>query len=101
MLEPASPRAILLRMLNNIRLVHANERRFRLAALACEKMLRIDPDHPQHERDLGYLLLAAGDTEDAVAHLDAYLEHAPEATDYAEVRARREEAAEEPPPPPI
>lgn len=44
MLRPASSRNILLRMLNNIRLVHTNRGDYQLADHAVEKMLLIDPN---------------------------------------------------------
>lgn len=82
---PAEPEEILIRMLNNIRLVHTNERRYELAAAAMEKIALIDPATAQHERDLGYLLLAAHDVR-GLPHLESYLKRAPGAPDAEKVR---------------
>jgi regulator of sirC expression with transglutaminase-like and TPR domain len=87
MLEPAPPALILIRMLNNIRMIHSQQREFRLAALAIEKMALVDPANPYHDRDLGYLYLADRDAARAARYLESYLERMPHAPDAAEVRA--------------
>lgn len=88
MLEPAEPRAVLVRMLNNVRGVHVRSRQYGPAALATQKVALIEPQHPHHQRDLGYLLLAAGDLQGAARHLERYLGRAPHASDSSEVRDR-------------
>jgi len=86
MLRPASPSAMVVRMLNNIWMVHANAHRYRLAALAKEKVALLEPAEPGHERDLGYLLAGAGEIEQASTHLAGYLSRAPHAPDQQRVR---------------
>jgi regulator of sirC expression with transglutaminase-like and TPR domain len=81
LLQPASPAAVVVRMLNNIWMVHAQSRRFPLAVLAKEKVALIEPNNPAHDRELGYLLANAREPERAVQQLTRYLERAPEAPD--------------------
>lgn len=81
LLRPASPSAVVVRMLNNIWMVHANARRFPLAILAKEKIALIEPSNPAHDRDLGYLWAGARDSHRAVSHLERYLQRAPNAPD--------------------
>ena len=80
-LHPADPRTVLVRMLNNIRLVHAHKREYRKAVVATEKVVLIEPGNPMHERDLGYFLLGARRVDDAVRHLRSYLARSPQAID--------------------
>ena len=81
LLQPASPSAVVVRMLNNIWMIHANTRRFPLAVLAKEKIALIEPHNPAHDRDLGYLLASAREPDRATLHLARYLERAPAAPD--------------------
>jgi regulator of sirC expression with transglutaminase-like and TPR domain len=85
MLPPAPARSILVRMLNNIRVIHVQGRRYRLAAVATEKIALIEPESPGHERDLGYLFLAARESARAVHHLERYLARVGDAADAARV----------------
>lgn len=85
-LRPAEPRSVLVRMLNNIRLVHAQKREYGRAATATEKVLLVEPGNAMHERDLGYLLLGARQVDRAVHHLQNYLRRCPGAPDEATVR---------------
>jgi regulator of sirC expression with transglutaminase-like and TPR domain len=70
---PDSPRAILMRMLFNLR--HSWERREQfeeaLAALACAEILA--PEDASFLRERGLLLLRAGRSEDALEALEAYV----------------------------
>jgi len=86
MLALAPPRAILIRMLNNVRLVHVSEGEFRRAAVATEKIALLDPDEPGHERELGALYLRAGERERGMEHLERYLARAPHAPDAGTLR---------------
>lgn len=86
MLAVASPRAVLVRMLNNIRTIHAQHRRYARAARVTELISQLEPENAVHERDLGYLLLAARDLEGALYHLDRYLARRPRGADARRVR---------------
>lgn len=87
MLRPACPRAVLVRMLNNIWLVHRHAQHFDLAALAVEKIALIEPEVPGHQRTLGYLRQSAGDEDAAARHFERYLATAPGAADAGQVHA--------------
>ncbi len=86
MLEPASPRAVLVRMVNNVRMVEHQRRDYAGAARATEVMALLAPGDPMHVRDLGYYRLAARDLPAAIRCLEAYLEQAPGAPDGDRVR---------------
>ncbi len=88
MLTPAEPSMVLIRVLNNIRVVHTRGRRYRLAAMANEKMALLEPENPYHERDLGLLLLGAGDVAAGVSRLENYLQRAPGGEDVPALRER-------------
>jgi regulator of sirC expression with transglutaminase-like and TPR domain len=90
MLQPAPPRAILVRMLNNIRLIHLQQRRLRPAAQATSRIAEIDPGQAVHQRDAGYLWLAAGEPRRAEGCLAAYLRAAPRAPDAEAARTHLE-----------
>lgn len=73
---PDSVRAILTRVLFNLR--RSYERRDQveeaLAALSCAEA--VDPAEPSHLRERGLLLLKAGRSEEALVSLEAYVEQA-------------------------
>jgi regulator of sirC expression with transglutaminase-like and TPR domain len=73
MLEPADPRSVLVRILNNIRLIHAQDRSFRAAAEVTERMAWIEPHRIGHLVDACNLWLAAGEKERGLEHARAYL----------------------------
>jgi regulator of sirC expression with transglutaminase-like and TPR domain len=77
MLEPAPPRHVVLRMLNNIWMVHAEQQRFGLAALAVEKCLLLDPSSRSYGRRLCEYRLRAEDYPGAAAALEEYLDRFP------------------------
>jgi regulator of sirC expression with transglutaminase-like and TPR domain len=81
MLVAACPRAILARMLNNLRATYTGRKDFARAALAAEKQLLIEPHNPLHCRDLGYYYLLSRRVEQGVAHLQRYLRVRPAAPD--------------------
>ena len=104
MLTPAAPSTILVRMLNNIWMVHRHEGQFAAAAQAAEKIVLVEPQNPLHARTAGLLWLEAGEPQRAERYLRAYVEAAPHAPDAESVRDRLARLAEhfpaEPPPPP-
>jgi regulator of sirC expression with transglutaminase-like and TPR domain len=81
MLRPASPHAILARLLNNLKSVYARRQDYPRAIRIAEKMVLVDPEQPHHHRDLGYLYAFAKQVEPAVAELHRYLRLAPRAPD--------------------
>lgn len=87
MLRPAAPRAVFVRMLNNIRIVHRAAGRYRAAAEATDRVALLVPSEPLHLRDGGYLWWAAGEVERASRYLEGYLERCPGAPEAARVAA--------------
>ena len=78
MLEPATPRAILIRMLENIRAVHRNNGQFELAARATEKSMLLDPGNPRFSFDLAQFLIGAKDLPRAQQQLERFVAEFPE-----------------------
>ena len=74
-LLPDEPRAILIRVLFNLR--HSYERRSRLeeALLALECAEALEPEEPSFLRERGLLLLRLGRSEEAVKALERYVAH--------------------------
>jgi regulator of sirC expression with transglutaminase-like and TPR domain len=85
-LEPASDRQILLRVLNNLKMIYAQTRQFDATIRVVEKMLVLDPFTPDHYRALGYLHGGARSLGKAITYLERYLALAPDAPDADEVR---------------
>lgn len=86
MLTPAPPLRVLLRVLNNLKMIHTTRRQFAAAILAVEKMMLLQPEEPAHLRDLGYLYTEAQEAGRALKHLEGYLGAAPDAKDHAAVQ---------------
>jgi regulator of sirC expression with transglutaminase-like and TPR domain len=88
MLRPTPAVSVLVRMVNNIRLVYLETGSYGNAARATEKVAWLEPEVPEHRRDTGLLYLAAGLPIAAEPHLRAYLKMAPEAPDAETIRAK-------------
>ncbi len=88
MLRPTAPVPVLVRMVNNIRLVYLETGSYGNAARATEKVAWLEPEVAEHRRDAGLLYLASGLPVAAEPHLLAYLEMAPEAADADAIRKR-------------
>jgi hypothetical protein len=71
-LAPDPPRAILRRVLLNLRRSYERRDRWEEALAALEFAEALDPDHLAHRRERGLLLLKCGRTEDAIAALEEY-----------------------------
>jgi regulator of sirC expression with transglutaminase-like and TPR domain len=85
-LMTADRRAILTRMLANLKGLHLNARDDVRALAAIERLLILDPDDPGERRDHGMVLARLGRTAEAVAQLEWYLERAGHATDVPRVQ---------------
>ncbi len=83
-LEPLDMRAILIRLLTNLRSIHEQRRDHRSALVVCDRLVELDAGAPA-QRDRGLHALALGAGAAAAADLDAYLKAAPNAPDRAEV----------------
>ena len=87
MLEPASHRAILSRMLRNLKTVYAEREQWDKALRCCDRLLTVDPHQPSEYRDRGQLYLRLGHQLAARSDLHRYLALVPQADDAESVGA--------------
>lgn len=85
-LEPASHRAILMRMLRNLKALYAEREDWDKVARSADRLLRLAPDTDDGLRDRGLAYLKLGHVAGARADLTRYLALAPEADDTGSVR---------------
>ncbi len=85
MLRPVSRRAILDRVLRNLRTVRLAERDWPAALGVVELLAVVEPTEPDHVRDRGLLLGRSGRFTDAIANLHQYLAERPDAGDADDV----------------
>ncbi len=81
MLEPASHRAILTRMLRNLKGVYAEREQWEKALRCCDRLLALDPHQPEEYRDRGSCYLQVGHLWAAREDLKRYLGLMPQADD--------------------
>jgi regulator of sirC expression with transglutaminase-like and TPR domain len=87
-LVPATPRAILLRMLVNLRTIYLSRGDMARAMLAIDRILCLTPDAPDALRERGLLSARLGANAAALADLERFLVLAPRAGDAPQIRAR-------------
>jgi regulator of sirC expression with transglutaminase-like and TPR domain len=90
-LVPASARAILVRILINIKWIHATRGDFARALLALDRIISLTPDSVPALRERGLLAARLGVVEAARADLSRLLELVPQAPDASSIRARLDE----------
>lgn len=81
MLEPASHRAILSRMLRNLKAVYSEREQWDKALRCCDRLLTVDSHQPTEYRDRGQLYLKLGHRRAAREDLKRYLALVPQAED--------------------
>ena len=86
-LAPASHRAILLRMLRNLKSLYVAKDDWERVARSADRMLRIDPAQPDEIRDRGLAYLKLGHNAGAREDLTHYLAAQPEAPDAEVIHA--------------
>jgi len=86
MLRPTTRRAILARVLRNLRSVHLAKRDWPAALGVIELLGIVEPTDPDHRRDRALLLGRMGRFTEAVDGLSRYLDERPQGHDTAEVR---------------
>jgi regulator of sirC expression with transglutaminase-like and TPR domain len=86
MLRPAGRRAILARVLRNLKVARLARRDWPAALDAIDLLLVIEPTDPEHGRDRGLLLGRIGRFGEAIAALRRYLDERPDAHDAGDVR---------------
>jgi regulator of sirC expression with transglutaminase-like and TPR domain len=77
---------MLVRLLNNLKGIWMNVRDDERALAAVERLLLLRPDAPEEHRTGGLLLARLGRPEEAVEHLESYLEARPDARDADRMR---------------
>ncbi|WP_394823849.1 SirB1 family protein [Pendulispora albinea] len=87
-LAAATPRAILHRMLVNLRAVYLSRGDMARAMLSIDRILCLTPNATEPLRERGLLSARLGAREQALADLERFLELAPHAEDAPQIRAR-------------
>jgi regulator of sirC expression with transglutaminase-like and TPR domain len=90
-LAPATPRTMLVRMLINLKWIHATRGDFARALLALDRIICLTPDSVPALRERGSLAARLGAVESARADLSRLLELVPHAPDATSIRQRLEE----------
>jgi regulator of sirC expression with transglutaminase-like and TPR domain len=73
LLQPAGPRLILQRMLNNLRGVYLQRGESERTIAVLDRLMLLDPDDPTPLRDRGLLQLRWGDPDQGIRDLESYL----------------------------
>jgi regulator of sirC expression with transglutaminase-like and TPR domain len=87
-LEVASPRAMLNRLLMNLKRIHLAQGDYNAALGVVERLLIVAPGDAKEIRDRGLLLAHLGRPDAAVQDLESYLALVPQAPDADSVRGR-------------
>ncbi|MCI0399183.1 MAG: transglutaminase-like domain-containing protein [Chloroflexi bacterium] len=85
-LEPAAPRDILVRMLNNLRLIYVQRAAWNEALSVIQHLRLAQPHVPEHLRDIGLVHYQTGSLSRALQWLEAYLRQAPNGPDASTIR---------------
>ena len=85
-LTPSDPGAITARLLNNLRAIYAQQKQWEKAIRVIELLRMVQPDVPEHYRDLGLIHYRKGSTILAARFLEVYLQESPEADDAQTIR---------------
>jgi regulator of sirC expression with transglutaminase-like and TPR domain len=75
--QPSPRHAILMRMLNNLRLIYTNQEDFQRAARVLRRLRQLQPRDCELQRDLAICLVQADEPGRAIALLNAYLDQTP------------------------
>jgi regulator of sirC expression with transglutaminase-like and TPR domain len=87
-LNPASHRSILVRVLRNLHGVYAEGDDWERAARSADRILKLSPDQPEALRDRGLAYLELGHRGGARHDLARYVQQNPEADDSVQMRER-------------
>ena len=82
---PVSDRAVLVRLINNIKSRRLEAGQVDEALAALDQLRTIEPDDVQYLREAGLMNLRLGQIHAAIENLDAYLAKAPGADDHARI----------------
>jgi regulator of sirC expression with transglutaminase-like and TPR domain len=86
LLSPASNRAILARMLRNLKTLYTEREDYARALRCADRLLLLEPDQPTELRDRGLLYLELGHYAGALRDLGRYLEGSPVPSDAEKIR---------------
>jgi len=92
-LRSSPPEDILARMLYNLRNIYIQQDKWRMALPVVERLRLLQPDNPDHLRDLGTIHNQNGARRQAIEFYERYLALAPEAADANLVRRNLEQTA--------
>ncbi|MBK8916182.1 MAG: transglutaminase family protein [Phycisphaerales bacterium] len=90
MLEPVSTRAVLIRMLTNLRTIHMCAGRWGPAAAVLERLIAADPTNAQHPQELAMVYRRSGNLRRAYAALAAFIHRCPRSREFEAVCASLE-----------
>ncbi len=85
-LDPSPSRAIIARLLTNLKAIYWRRNDYRHALAVSDRLLLVNPNLVEEYRDRGVLLAQLRDFDGALPDLELYLALAPEAPDAAQVR---------------
>ncbi len=77
-LEPVGPRAIVIRMLNNLKVLHARQENWSAAWLVQHRLTALEPSAYQERRDLALISVRANQPGHAIELLEACLKTCPD-----------------------
>jgi regulator of sirC expression with transglutaminase-like and TPR domain len=86
LLSPASNRAILARMLRNLKTLYTEREDYARALRCADRLLLLEPDQPTELRDRGLLYLELGHYAGALRDLGRYLDGSPQPPDAEKIR---------------
>jgi regulator of sirC expression with transglutaminase-like and TPR domain len=84
--DPAAPREIIARLLNNLRIAYVRLHRWREAIKVIEQLRLVQPDAAEHLRDLGLAHYRQRSLPQAAHYLNQYLQTVPDAPDTEAIR---------------
>lgn len=85
-LEPADTRAILIRMLNNLRGIYLAQSNWSALARVLERLSAAEPENPRHVTELAGVRFRLGDVFGAYGPMFAFVQSRPDAPEAPEVR---------------
>jgi len=85
-LQPAPEHSILARMLNNLRMIYVQREQWDKALAVIEHLRQVQPEVPEHLRDLGLIHYQQDEFYPAAHYLESYLEQAPESPEATAIR---------------
>jgi len=86
MLKPVGTRAVLLRLLRNLRNIYLSRNELPQLAQVLRRLAAIEPTNGRHLQELAAVCCRLGDVRGACAHLELYLHRSPHAHDSPLVR---------------